>query len=65
MGKGGAKYLDIGPETGESRKEALTKLLSVVEMEIGGMMLKDAKRANAAAAAAGEEKGRGKVGERS
>jgi len=45
MGQGGAKCLEIGPEMGETRKEVLTKLLSVVETEIGRMMLRDARRA--------------------
>lgn len=43
MGKGGVKCLDIGPEKGETRKEVLGKLLGVVEVEIGKMMVRDAK----------------------
>lgn len=46
MGKGGVKCLDIGPEKGETRKEVLTKLLGVVETEVGMMMLRDARRAS-------------------
>ncbi|CAO2651900.1 Nn.00g001830.m01.CDS01 [Neocucurbitaria sp. VM-36] len=44
MGKGGVICLDIGPEMGETRKEVLTKLLGVVEIEIGKMMLWDGKQ---------------------
>jgi hypothetical protein len=33
--------LEGGPEVGRSRKEALERLLEVVEMEIGRMMLND------------------------
>ncbi|KAF1945920.1 hypothetical protein EJ02DRAFT_368243 [Clathrospora elynae] len=51
MGKGGVKCLDFGPEKGKTRKEALTRLLSLVEEEIGGMMLRDAKRSKAEAQA--------------
>ncbi|KAF1831435.1 hypothetical protein BDW02DRAFT_505328 [Decorospora gaudefroyi] len=39
--KNGGKSLDLGPETGPSRKLVLVKLLEVVEMEIGRMMLND------------------------
>ncbi|KAF2126908.1 hypothetical protein P153DRAFT_398993 [Dothidotthia symphoricarpi CBS 119687] len=45
MGKGGVKCLDIGPEMGESRCKVLGKLLVLVEVEVGRMMLKDARRA--------------------
>ena len=33
--------MELGPEMGGSRKEALEHLLGVVEMEIGRMMLND------------------------
>jgi hypothetical protein len=39
MGKGGAKGLDCGPKTGQTRKAALMKLLGHVEIDIGRMML--------------------------
>jgi hypothetical protein len=41
MGKGDVKYLDFGPESGQTRKEALMKVLEVVEVEIGDMMVRD------------------------
>ncbi|KAH6883092.1 hypothetical protein BKA58DRAFT_464968 [Alternaria rosae] len=37
--QGGVRSLELGPEMGSSRKEALGNLLGVVEMEIGRMML--------------------------
>ncbi|KAI4934663.1 hypothetical protein J4E85_002521 [Alternaria conjuncta] len=39
--QGGVRSLELGPEMGGSRKEALEHLLGVVEMEIGRMMLND------------------------
>ena len=63
MGKSGAKCLDMGPEMGESRKEALAKLLVVVETEVGRMLLRDAKRAGALAnEAVGRGRGAGSGG---
>ncbi|KAH7386020.1 hypothetical protein BKA66DRAFT_569331 [Pyrenochaeta sp. MPI-SDFR-AT-0127] len=53
MGKDGAKYLVLGPEMGISRKKVLMKLLVIVEREIGRMMFRDAKRANAGEAGEG------------
>lgn len=41
MSKNGSKALDSGPKMGMTRKEALMKLLSHVEMEIGRMMVRD------------------------
>ena len=41
MGKGGVKCLDFGPKNGQTRKEALAKLLRLVEMRIGEMMMDD------------------------
>jgi len=41
IGQGGVRSLEVGPEVGRSRKEALERLLEVVEMEIGRMMLND------------------------
>jgi hypothetical protein len=43
MGKGGVKCLDLGPESAQTRKEALIQLLAAVETEIGIMMLADKK----------------------
>ena len=40
-GKGGARTLDIGPEIGETRCEALMKLLYKIEVEVGKMQFKD------------------------
>jgi hypothetical protein len=55
MGKGGTKSLELGPEFGASRKEALGRLLESVEREIWGMVVKDGKRAD-------KEGSRGKEG---
>lgn len=44
MSKGGAKTLEMGPEVGGSRKEALRRLLEVVEGEVGRGVLRDGKR---------------------
>jgi hypothetical protein len=41
MGKGGVKGLDCGPKYGQTRKEALTKLLAYVETNIDWMMIED------------------------
>jgi hypothetical protein len=41
MGKGGVKGLDCGPKMGQTRKEALMKLLGHVEVKIGEMMAGD------------------------
>ncbi|KAF2710093.1 hypothetical protein K504DRAFT_533087 [Pleomassaria siparia CBS 279.74] len=43
-GKAGARTLDVGPEVGESRLDALAKLLYRVEFEVGKMQLKDAPK---------------------
>ncbi|KAF2452089.1 hypothetical protein P171DRAFT_479099 [Karstenula rhodostoma CBS 690.94] len=44
MSKGGAKALEIGPEMGVSRKEALRRLLEVVEGEVGRGVLRDGRK---------------------
>lgn len=44
MGKNSSKGLDSGPKMGMTRKEALMKLLTHVEMEIGRMMVRDRER---------------------
>lgn len=54
MGKGGVKGLDCGPKQGQSRKEALGKLLLQVEMDIGRMMIGDRREKRER-----EERGRG------
>jgi hypothetical protein len=41
--------LEVGPEVGRSRKEALERLLEAVETEIGRMMLNDDYHARKAA----------------
>jgi hypothetical protein len=41
VGKGGVKGLDCGPKQGQTRKEALNKLLLQVETDIGRMMIVD------------------------
>jgi hypothetical protein len=41
MGKGNVKWLDCGPKQGQTRKEALNKLLVQVETDIGRMMIVD------------------------
>ena len=41
MGKGGVKCLNFGPRLGQTRKEALSKLLRLVETRIGEMMMND------------------------
>lgn len=44
VAKSGAKTLEIGPEMGSSRKEALKRLLEVVEGEVGRGILRDGRR---------------------
>ena len=44
MSKGGAKVLEMGPEMGGSRKDALRRLLEVVEAEVGRRILRDERR---------------------
>ncbi|OAG09363.1 uncharacterized protein CC84DRAFT_1136967 [Paraphaeosphaeria sporulosa] len=44
MSKGGAKALEMGPETGGTRKEALRRLLEIVEGELGREMVRDGWR---------------------
>jgi hypothetical protein len=44
MGKGGVKGLDCGPKYGQTRKEALMKLLTHVETDIGWMIIEDKER---------------------
>ncbi|KAL6708580.1 hypothetical protein ACN47E_002561 [Coniothyrium glycines] len=44
MGKGGIKCLELGPEYGANRKDALRGLLERVEKEIGSMMVRDEKK---------------------
>lgn len=39
--KGGVKCLDFGPRMGQTMKEALIKLLRLVETRIGEMMIDD------------------------
>lgn len=41
MGKNGVKTLDYGPKAGQTRKDALSKLLRLVEIRIGEMMMGD------------------------
>jgi hypothetical protein len=41
MGKGGIKCLGFGPMKGQTRKDALSKLLRLVEVKIGKMMMAD------------------------
>jgi len=43
--KGGLRALELGPEVGYSRKEALGKLLCSVELEVGRLILNDEWRA--------------------
>jgi hypothetical protein len=51
--------LELGPEMGASRKEALEHLLEVVEMAIGRMMLNDDYHARKAAKDGGGSVGSG------
>lgn len=44
LAKGGAHTLEIGPEVGASRKEALQLLLEVVERGIGARILREGRR---------------------
>jgi hypothetical protein len=55
--KGGVRSLEVGPEVGSSRKEALERLLEVVETEIGRMMLNDNYHARKAAKDGGSSVG--------
>ncbi|KAF2643822.1 hypothetical protein P280DRAFT_514816 [Massarina eburnea CBS 473.64] len=45
LSKSGSRTLEYGPENGKTRKEALGRLLDVVEGEVGKMMIKDAREA--------------------
>lgn len=38
------KSLEIGPEMGGTRRDALMKLLNSIEVEVGRMQLKDARK---------------------
>lgn len=51
----------MGPEMGRSRKEALERLLEVVETEIGRMMLNDDYHARRAAKDSSNSIGSGSV----
>lgn len=44
LAKGGAQTLEIGPEVGGSRKEALERLLEVVERGVGARILREGRR---------------------
>jgi hypothetical protein len=44
LAKGGAQTLEIGPEMGSSRKEALERLLEVVERGVGARILREGRR---------------------
>jgi len=56
--KSGGKNLELGPEVGASRKEALRRLLEAMEGEVGRMMVRDARRGRGEAPGVGLE-GRG------
>lgn len=61
MGKGGIEDLKYGPKTGSTRKEALMRLLSNVEGNIGEMMMRDKwRREKEHREREGEKGGRGR-----
>ncbi|KAF2867699.1 hypothetical protein BDV95DRAFT_502440 [Massariosphaeria phaeospora] len=44
MGKGALRNLELGPEFGATKLQAMAKLLYSVEVEIGKLQLKDARK---------------------
>ncbi|KAJ4305807.1 hypothetical protein N0V90_001339 [Kalmusia sp. IMI 367209] len=59
MTKPGTKTLELGPEFGATRREALGRLLEVVEGELGRTIVRDARRKDAGGAGASAVNGGG------